>query len=136
VILLALCEATSLSERIFGVGIALAIVVFWVSMAWLFVWFEREPGERRDLFSILFIAGCTGAAVLLIPAGLSLETLLPAALIATVAVGGAGGHLLSVGIFRGVGAAIAGGTFLPLAVVVILIVSTFLGGTCLGEELS
>jgi hypothetical protein len=133
--LLAACEGTSLAERIFGIAIALGIVAFWVGMTWLTVWLEREPSERGALIGILFIAGCTGAAVLSIPHGQGLETLLPAALIATVAVGAAGGYLLRVAISRAVGAAILGGAFLPLAVVVVFIVITSLGSSCLGEEL-
>jgi hypothetical protein len=132
--LLAACEATSLSERIFGVGIALAVLAFWFGVAWLVVWLEREPEERWALVGILvFSGGLTTAAL----TGLheSLETLALPGLVTLLVVGAGGGHLLRVGIPRGVGAALTGAAFLPLAVVVILLFSTFLGGTCLGEEL-
>jgi hypothetical protein len=132
--LLAACEATSLSERVFGVGIALAIVAFWFGMTWLVAWREREPEERWALLVILVVSGALTTAVL---TGLhnGLESLVIPALIATLAVGAGGGHLLHVGIPRGMGAALTGAAVLPLAVIVILLFSTFLGGTCLGEEL-
>jgi len=131
---LAACEATSLSERVFGVGIALAIVAFWFGVAWLVVWLEREPEERWALLGLLVVSGGVTTAVL---TGLheDLETLLLPGLVALFALGAGGGHLLRVGIPRGVGAALTGAAFLPLAVIVILLFATFLGGTCLGEEL-
>jgi hypothetical protein len=131
---LAACEATSLSERVFGVGIGLGIVAFWFGMAWFVVWLDREPEQRWALLAILVVSGGLTTAVL---TGLhdGLETLVIPALIATMAVGAGGGHLLHVGIPRGMGAALTGAAFLPLAVIVILLFSTFVGATCLGEEL-
>jgi hypothetical protein len=132
--LLAACEATSLTERVVGVGIGLAIVAFWFGVAWLVIWLEREPEERWALLGILVVSGGLTTAML---TGLheSLETLALPGLVALLALGAGSGILLRVGIPRGVGTALTGAAFLPLAVVVILLFSTFLGGTCLGEEL-
>jgi hypothetical protein len=132
--LLAACEATSLSERVFGVGIALAIIAIWFGMSWFAVWLDREPEQRWALLAILVVSGGLTTAVL---TGLhdGLESLVLPALVGTFAVGAGGGILLRVGAPRGVAAALTGGAFLPLAVLVILLISTFLGGTCLGEEL-
>jgi hypothetical protein len=119
---------------VLGVGIALAVVVFWIGMARLVVWLEREPEERWALLAILVVSGGVTAAVL---TGLheGLETLVLPALVAILAVGAGGGLLLHVGVPRGVGAALVGAGFLPLAVIVVILFSTFLGGSCLGEEL-
>jgi len=132
--LLAACEGTSLSDRILGVGIALAILAFWFGVAWLVVWLEREREERGALLGILVVSGGLTTTVLT-DLHESLETLALPGLVALLVMGAGAGHLLRVGIPRGVGAALTGAAFLPLAVVVILLFSTFLGGTCLGEEL-
>jgi hypothetical protein len=73
--------------------------------------------------------------VLAIPHGVGLETLVFPASIVTLLVGAVGSLLLRVGLLRALGTALTGGLFLPVAVVVIVLVATFLGGTCLGEEL-
>lgn len=132
--LLAACEATNLSERVLAVAIALAIVVFWFGMAWLVTWLDREPEERWALLAILVVAGGATAAVV---TGLhaSLEDLFLPGLVALLALGAGGGILLRVGAPRGIGAALTGAAFLPLALIVLLILVTYLGGGCIGEEL-
>jgi hypothetical protein len=135
VILLAACEGTTLGDRVFGVVIALALIAFWVAVAWALVWLDREPRERSVLLVILVVAGIAVPAILGALSGVGLETLLLPAVIATLAGGAAAAHLLRVGVFRGAGAALAGGALAPLAVVVILLVVTYLGGACIGEEL-
>jgi hypothetical protein len=132
--LLAACEATNLSERVLAVAIALAIVVFWFGMAWLVTWLDREPEERWALLAILIVAGGATAAVV---TGLhaNLEDLFLPGVVVLLAPRGAGGVLPRVGAPRGIGAAFTGAAFLPLAVIVVLILATYLGGTCIGEEL-
>jgi hypothetical protein len=132
---LAACEGTTLSDRVGGLLLTLAVTAFWVGAVWLLVWFHRNPEERRALFVILFLAGGAAAAVLAIPYGVGLETLVFPALIAILLVGAVGSLFLRVGLLRALGTALIGGLFLPAAVVVIVLVATFLGGTCLGEEL-
>lgn len=131
---LAACEGTTLAERVGGTLLAVAITAFWFGMAWYLVWLERDREERRGLFVILFLAACAAALPLTIFHN-GLGTLLFLALATTLVVGAGGAYLLRLGPARAVGTALIGGSFLPLAVLVLIILATFLGGACLGEEL-
>jgi len=134
--LLAVCEGTTIGDRILGVMIALLGLGIWGGTAWAIIGSERSAEERKALLSVFGASALAGLAFMPSVHHLGVEYLIPLSLCLAAIIGIVGARLSKrVGLLSGIAAAIVGNLALPVGVAALLVLDGFLGGGCLGEEL-